>query len=147
MYGGADADTIVGGSGNDYLSGEAGNDKLDGGAGNDTLVGGADNDTFMFKTALSSIDNVDTIQDYVVANDVIQIDDAVFSGGGLALGTLTVAQFTTGAGAADASDRIIYNSLTGALFYDADGLGGAAQVQFATASTGLAMTNSEFVVI
>jgi len=60
---------------------------------------------------------------------------------------LTVAQFTTGSAAADASDRIIYNSLTGGLFYDADGTGAGAQVQFATVSTGLAMTNSEFVVI
>jgi len=47
----------------------------------------------------------------------------------------------------DASDRIIYNSGTGAVFYDADGTGGGTQVQFATISTGLAMSAGNFVVI
>ena len=51
---------------------------------------------------------------------------------GLATGTLAAAAFRIGAAAADASDRIIYNDDTGALFFDQDGTGGAAQVRFAT---------------
>ena len=52
-----------------------------------------------------------------------------------------------GAAAADASDRIIYNSATGALYFDVDGVGGAAQVQFATLTAGLALTAADFTVI
>jgi Ca2+-binding RTX toxin-like protein len=36
---------------------------------------------------------------------------------------------------------------TGALFYDADGAGGNAQVQFATLSPGLALTHLDFLVV
>jgi serralysin len=39
--------------------------------------------------------------------------------------------FHAGTAAADAADRIIYDQATGRIFYDADGLGGAAQVLFA----------------
>jgi Ca2+-binding RTX toxin-like protein len=65
----------------------------------------------------------------------------------LNLGGLTAAQFTIGAAAQDASDRFIYNSQTGALFFDLDGSGAAAQVQIATLSTGLAMTHQNIVVV
>jgi Ca2+-binding RTX toxin-like protein len=40
-----------------------------------------------------------------------------------------------------------YNSAPGALLFDADGLGGAAGIQFATLSTGLALTSADFVVV
>jgi serralysin len=73
--------------------------------------------------------------------------DAVFSGGGLAPGTLLASQFAIATAAIDADDRIIYNSTTGALYYDADGTGSGAQVQFAALGPGLALTNNEFVVI
>ena len=32
----------------------------------------------------------------------------------------------------DHDDRIVYNKLTGALYFDSDGIGGTAQTQFAT---------------
>ena len=66
---------------------------------------------------------------------------------GLSLGVLAAGAFRTGAAAADADDRIIYNSATGALMFDADGNGAGAAIQFATLATGLAMTNAEFLVI
>ena len=89
--------------------------------------------------------NLDTITDYSVANDQFRLNSAAF--GGLPAGVLTAAAFRIGAGAADASDRIIYNSATGALLFDADGNGAGAAVQFASISTGLAMTNAEFVIV
>ncbi len=43
-------------------------------------------------------------------------------------------------------DRFIYNRNTGALFFDSDGTDRDGQVQFASLSTGLAMTNADIVV-
>ena len=50
--------------------------------------------------------------------------------------------------AVDDEDRIIYNSATGALLFDADGAQAvSSQIQFAQLNKGLAMTESEFVII
>jgi Ca2+-binding RTX toxin-like protein len=49
-------------------------------------------------------------------------------------GTLHAEDFYAAAGATkahDATDRLIYNTTTGVLYYDADGLGGVAAVQVA----------------
>ena len=59
-------------------------------------------------------------------------------------------QFQSGAGLTeglDGNDRIIYNTTTGALYYDPDGDGAAAAVQFATLGTGLALTAADFFVV
>lgn len=151
--GNALANTITGSNGNDLLSGLDGNDTLNGGAGNDVLKGGAGNDVlaggagldvFVFDAA-RAVAGIDTIQSYTVADDSIQLARSAF--GGLAAGTLAASAFVIGAAAADASDRIIYDSTTGGLFFDPDGTGAQAKLQFATLSKSLAMTNSEFVVI
>ncbi|MBZ9647468.1 M10 family metallopeptidase C-terminal domain-containing protein [Sphingobium sp. 3R8] len=136
--------TITGNSGNNILSGLGGNDVLNGGLGADTLMGGTGADIFLFNSTLGG-GNVDTMASYVVADDTIQLDDAIFTG--LALGTLSAAQFQIGSAANDAADRIIYNSATGALLFDADGTGAIAAVQFATIGTGLSMVASEFVIV
>ena len=62
-------------------------------------------------------------------------------------GALGANAFHTGSAAHDADDRIIYDSATGQLFFDADGSGGGAAVQFATLSPGLGLTASDFQVI
>jgi serralysin len=147
ITGNAGNNTLDGGNGNDTLSGGAGRDALNGGAGKDTLTGGNGGDFFVFNTALNASTNVDTITDFNVAADTIRIDNAVFAG--LANGTLAAAAFkanTTG-NAGDASDRIIYETDTGKLFFDTDGTGASGKIQFATLDPGLALTNADFVVI
>ncbi|HYI47238.1 MAG TPA: hypothetical protein VEX35_02125, partial [Allosphingosinicella sp.] len=66
---------------------------------------------------------------------------------GLTPGSLPAGAFVTGSAAGDADDRIIYNGATGQLYFDADGNGAGAAVQFATLSPGLALTGSDFFVI
>jgi Ca2+-binding RTX toxin-like protein len=126
------------------IEGNAGANVLDGRGGNDVLVGFGGADTFAFTTAPGA-GNADLIADFSVADDTISLDDAVFAG--LALGALNANAFVTGSAAADADDRIIYNSTTGALFFDADGSGAGTAVQFATLTPGLALTASDFMVI
>ncbi|MDT8853546.1 S8 family serine peptidase [Paracoccaceae bacterium Fryx2] len=127
------------------LTGNAANNILYGNGGNDTLTGGAGADSFVFNTGLGA-GNVDRITDFSAVDDVMRLDDAIFVG--LALGALSPLAFAanlTGL-ATDALDRIIYETDTGNLFFDADGLGGATGVQFAALNPGLALTSLDFVV-
>jgi Ca2+-binding RTX toxin-like protein len=140
-------DVILGGAGNDVINGLGGNDVINGEAGNDTLTGGAGSDTFLFNTAPSATANVDTITDFNVVADTIQLENAVFTGLGTATGVLALAKFYAGAAAHDADDRIIYNNLTGALMYDADGNGTGAAIKFATLTGKPVLTNADFVVV
>jgi Ca2+-binding RTX toxin-like protein len=48
--------------------------------------------------------------------------------------------------AADANDYIIYDTTSGALYYDANGSGGAGPIQFAVLSGAPALTSLDFVV-
>jgi Ca2+-binding RTX toxin-like protein len=132
-------DMLAGGAGNDSLVGGAGNDLLVGGAGKDSLNGGAGLDLFRFNAALSATTNVDRITGFAAADDTIQLDDAVFAGIG-APGALAAGAFRAGAAAGDAGDRIVYNSATGELFFDADGSGAGAKLLFATVAAGTVIT-------
>jgi Ca2+-binding RTX toxin-like protein len=146
-------DDLIGNAGANVIDGGGGGDFIQGGAGNDILTGGSGDDVFFFTTALDAVTNVDIITDFEVAGppgDTILLDDAIFT-------TATAAdpvslilrpeEFRIGAAAQDADDRIIYNDVTGALSFDVDGTGAAAAVQFATLSAGLALTNSDFIVV
>ena len=145
LDGGSGNDSLYGGSGADKLIGSGGNDALSGGTGSDTLSGGGGADSFVFNTTPDS-SNIDRITDYNVAADTIRIDNAVFTG--LSTGTLAASAFVknTSGNAADGSDRIIYESDTGKLYFDRDGTGAAAKVHFATLGTNLALTNADFIV-
>ena len=144
-HAGTTAIDLTGSNTGQTVVGNAGANVLDGKGGNDLLAGLGGADTFAFTSALGA-GNVDTLFDFSVADDTIALDDAIFGAIGA---TLDAGEFRSGAGsvAVDADDRIIYNSTTGALFYDADGVGGADAVQFATLTPGLALTVSDFSVI
>ncbi|HEY6630837.1 MAG TPA: hypothetical protein VIZ90_05235 [Rhizobiaceae bacterium] len=148
LGGNSGSNVLSGGGGNDTLRGYGGNDVLKGGAGNDILTGGAGNDTLVFDVAPSASTNVDRITDFSVVDDVIHLENAVFT----ALtrtGVLSSANFvknTTGF-AADANDHIIYESDTGKLFYDSNGSAAGGSVHFATLSTNLNLTSADFTVI
>ncbi len=131
------------------IAGNAGSNIINGGLGNDTLAGGLGNDFFLFNTTANSATNRDTITDFNVAADTIQLENAVFAALGAATGVLASAMFknlTTG-GPVDASDRILYNDATGALSYDSDGSGVTAAIQFATLSGSPTVTADNFFVI
>jgi Ca2+-binding RTX toxin-like protein len=119
-----------GNAANNVLDGGAGNDYLTGAAGNDTLTGGVGIDRFHFA---SPAQGVDTITDFGVGTDKLSIAALAFGGGLVAGAAVTAAQFltvTTGSAATTASQRLIYNRTSGGLFFDADGSGVAAAVQF-----------------
>jgi hypothetical protein len=144
-YGNASANRLKGQSGNDSLIGAAGNDTLYGGTGKDQLWGGTGRNTFVFDTASSARTNVDSLRDFSVKDDTIWLDDAIFSA--LHRGKLASSAFAIGKAARDTSDRIIYDKLTGALYYDTDGSGMASQVKIAQLSKALKMTAADFLVI
>jgi Ca2+-binding RTX toxin-like protein len=138
---------ITGNSANNTLKGDAGDDRIAGGAGNDTLTGGLGEDVFVFDTAPSAA-NRDSIADFVHGTDRIELDAGIYAG--LSAGDLDPAAFRSGAGlaaAVDADDRILYNSTSGALLYDADGAGGAAAVQFAMLTTRPAIDATDFSIV
>lgn len=145
LRGGAGADRLRGDSGNDSLIGGAGNDVIHGGTGKDSLLGDAGRDFFVFDK-LPGGTNVDTIRDFNPADDTIRPDNAVFPEVG-PNGALATQAFWTGTEAHDATDRIVYDPATGAVYYDPDGTGLAPQVRFAQLAKGLAVTAADFVVI
>ena len=129
---------LTGNSGANTLNGGAGTDTLKGAAGNDVLTGGTGKDIFQL-TTLSK----DTITDFSVVDDTIQLENSVFTQL-TAIGVLNAANFKTGATAADANDYVIYNSGTGALYYDADGSGGGVATQIAVLGVNLVLNQCGF---
>lgn len=139
----AGSDTLIGLAGNDKLDGGTGNDKLYGKDGADVLTGGAGRDTFVFDTAING--GVDKITDFLAVDDTIHLENAFFTG--LSRGGLSSSAFYTGTAAHDATDRIVYDKASGALYFDADGTGSGAAVQFAQLTAGTAVTYADFSII
>ena len=132
LFGSRHNDTLNGDNASNSLNGYDGNDNIKGYGGKDLLFGGKGKDNFIFNSTLDQSNNVDYISDFTAADDTIRLDNAVFSAL-TATGVLAASAFkNTGEGPKDADDRIIYNSDTGFLYYDADGSGAAfGNVKFA----------------
>jgi serralysin len=144
--GGAGDDKLIGNESANRLSGSSGDDTLIGGLGNDVYVGGSGKDKFVFATAPDEVLNLDRIVDFNVKDDTIRLDNAVFKAVGK-VGKLSSAAFWQGATAHDKSDRIIYEKATGSLFYDPDGTGQVAQIEFADIAKGLRLYASDLYVV
>ncbi|WP_169805040.1 beta strand repeat-containing protein, partial [Variovorax boronicumulans] len=140
ITGSASNDQLRGGGGNDVINGLAGDDRIVGGTGADLLTGGADNDTFVFDSAPNAVDSVTDFNasGSAASGDLIELSRGTFTALTTASGsTLSAAEFASlnGGGAGDtvgAGVHVIYDSATGNLYYDADGLGAANRTLVAT---------------
>ena len=137
---------LTGNGGNNTLNGGAGSDLLDGASGNDNLSGGSGADTFAFTTPLNASRNVDTITDFVSGVDKILLSSAIFREIGFTGTPSSDAFFFTGGESQNADDRIVYDQSNGALYYDADGTGALAAVQFALLSSAPTLLYTDFLV-
>lgn len=144
---------LYGGSGNDVVSGGAGSDTLSGGLGKDKLIGGSNADYFLFDSPLGA-GNIDVITDYLAGSsdgwepndDRILLSSKIFKAFGVNphpgadrddyhLINRGMVRVNNSGKAQDANDFLIYERDTGKLFYDADGNGKGAAIQFAQIGT------------
>ena len=126
------------------IFGNAGANVLSGGGGVDALYGRGGADAFLFASSPAGGSFV-FLGDFNAADDTILLDHNAFSG--LTAGALNPNAFVTGTAAQDSNDRIIYDSASGALYYDADGSGAGAAIHFATLNGAPAITAGDFTVI
>jgi Ca2+-binding RTX toxin-like protein len=140
-YANATGTFLTGGQGNDHLAGGAGNDTLDGGGGNDTLIAGTGADQFRFDAPGLGVDQ---ISDFVTGTDHIAL-----GGSGFGLSSLAGVGFDIGAAPtviADGHAQIVYNSTTGALYFDAVG-GDGRLIQLANLVGHPAVASSDFLLV
>ena len=142
----------VSASGNSLVNTIVGNNAanvIDGGGGADRLRGNGGADRFAFTSALSA-SNIDEIIDFKHVDDVIALDDAVFSGL-TAGGAFTAAMLRMAGGASVAvttSQRIIYDTTGGSLFFDRDGSAGVySAIKFATLTGAPTIDHTDFMVV
>jgi Ca2+-binding RTX toxin-like protein len=126
------------------VRGNDGDNVLNGGDGNDQLTGRGGQDSFVFDTALDAAGNVDALTDFNVADDTIVLENTIF--GAFAAGDLAEERFIVGTTPLQDNDNILYDIDAGILYYDSDGNGAAAAVQFATIAPGTALTHQDFIV-
>ena len=139
---GSSSINAAGNAANNVLRGNSGDNVLAGGGGRDTLAGNGGSDTFLIDGVGSMLA---AIADFTQGQDHIGLASAsygsLFTGGSLSAGVLT------NAAPANTNQRLIYNAMSGALFYDPDGNGMQARVQiatFAAASRPASLNSSDF---
>ncbi|MBP0445301.1 choice-of-anchor I family protein [Roseomonas sp. SSH11] len=136
--------TLYGLGGNDALVGRGADDLLVGGSGLNRLTGGGGADRFRFDAFGAG--NESRILDFAEGEDRIELDGAVFTAFGAA-GQLSAASFGLGTEASTADQHLLYNAATGALYYDADGVGGAASIRIGHVAQGTALTAQDIWVV
>jgi Ca2+-binding RTX toxin-like protein len=149
VLGGNFDDILTGNAASQNLTGRHGADTLWGAGGVDTLWGGGDGNTFIFRETGTA--NADRISDWVSGVDTLALDNAAMS----ALGTdgdfvAGDTRFASGSGftsGRDASDRVVFDTSTGRLYYDADGSGSGASQLIATVQSGATVAATDIMVI
>ncbi len=140
--------------GNDKIDGKSGNDLLRGGAGNDTLIGGAGADRFLYNTNFafaSSAIGVDAIADFKHSQgDKIILDKTTFSTITSTAGTgfSNVGDFKITSSGAASTAKIIYDAVSGQLFYNQNGsaAGFGSGGLFATLTAAPTLTATDFII-
>jgi Ca2+-binding RTX toxin-like protein len=140
-------DMLTGNSGNNVIDGNSGGDVYNGRGGIDTLIAGGGSDAFVFDTAIGA-GNLVTIVGYTHGQDHFELKNTVFTQLGAA-GPLAAGAFVNGTAALDANDRILFDSATGNVSYDADGSGAGGAVVFATIQNlqGGALNQTDFIIV
>lgn len=145
--------SAINGIGNTLGNTIVGNSKantLSGMLGNDTVTGGAGADKFVFNTALNKNTNVDHITDFSHSQgDKINLDNAVMAALGSKTGSLGT-QFYAASGATngnDANDHIVYNTKTGALYYDSNGSGNGGTTLIAILDNKATLVVGDFAIV
>lgn len=130
--------------GNYLIVAGAGDDTVRTGEGNDTVTGGDGNDVFVMESF-----KLDTFTDFTPGGDILVLGIGnVGPFTNLSPGQLSAGAFhVIGQGSEDASDRILYDQLTGALYFDPDGIASASAVQFAQLSDHPILTAADIWVI
>jgi Ca2+-binding RTX toxin-like protein len=134
ISGGGGPDRLLGMAGADVLRGQAGDDTLIGGTGKDILRGGAGADRFVFASDRGV--NSELIKDFSHSQgDKLALDNSVLAGLG-ADGKLAAWKFIaatdigsdSGGTGVNSGDRILYDTDSGKLYYDANGSGAGGRV-------------------
>jgi Ca2+-binding RTX toxin-like protein len=162
IFSGNDNDELYGEDGNDIINAGAGDDWLEGGNGNDTLVGGAGEDTLIGSLGIDSLSGdagadqfvlnknsgADIITDFASGIDKLQVSASEF-GGGLIPVPLSVSQLLSGSSVnanSASGQRFLYNTGSGALSFDSDGLAGGG-ILIANLTNLPPISNSDFLVV
>jgi Ca2+-binding RTX toxin-like protein len=128
-------DNITGSAFNDVLVGNASDNVIQGGAGKDILKGGGGADTFVYT---APTEGMDTIIDFS-ENDIFDVSASGFGGGlragiGVSRTNSKTGVFSRSANPAPigSSANFLYNTNTGLLSFDRDGVGSDAVLAIAT---------------
>ncbi|RXF68070.1 hypothetical protein EK403_20405 [Hansschlegelia zhihuaiae] len=126
--------------------GGIGDDRISGRSGDDTLIGGEGADQFVLVFG-PGVGGADVVDDFTTGVDVLHLAGKKFKE--LPNGALDAAAFRASADgvAQDDDDRVIYETDTGLLTYDRNGVEAGGVTLIAMLDAGLALTADDFRVV
>ena len=134
----------------DKIIGNAGANIIEGGVSNDILTGKGGSDTFMYRSASEGFDKITDFG----ANDFFSISASGFGGGLSADVPLSTSASSTGVFVSDVNPtplgsnaNFLYNSSTGLLSFDVDGVGAGQVIPLATLDTTPTLSVEQFTIV